>query len=181
MSSKVDGSGDPPLHRVVTAHSATESIIRRPAQTHRPSRSLHVGFAPDEPHMNEGKSDTREDGNVSGEELTGYWIAASGVRPLELPSGDVPNDTISFAQQQYEDPVVPADVVTPTPALHNLNSPFHDDIEKGQFDNFGKGRDPSSTNKKDEGSSLVPERSPPTIRYTSTLKTAPRLTFIRRM
>jgi hypothetical protein len=177
MPNQVDVNGDAPLQTVVTAHSATESVVRQPPQAHWPTRSLHVGFAPDERDMNEGKSDAREDSNISAEEFAGPF-ATSGMSPLETPSGDVPHGTTSLAQHQLEDRVVPAGGVEPTPPLHNLNSPSYDDIERGQSDNFKKGRDLSNTNK-DGGSSLIPER--PLALYTSTLKTSPRLTFIQQL
>ena len=87
---QVDGSGEAPLEQSTTTHSVTEPALRRPSQTHRPGRSLHVGFAGEEADVNE-KSETQNtyDGHASPPN-DHIEPAAVGTSPVEPASSGKP-------------------------------------------------------------------------------------------
>jgi len=83
-----------------------------------------------------------------------------------------------------QDQVSPKGGAPPTPALHNINSPFYVDIERTNSNYFNKNEDQnnSSAEKAENGGNGYPVQSPPPMkRYTSGLKEKPALTFVQQM
>jgi hypothetical protein len=84
------------------------------------------------------------------------------------------------ATHKYQDRVVPAGGVPPTPGLHHLNSPFYEDVEGNSY--FNGIFDEQSVPRNSNGDTLSkPQRLPPPQRYTSGLKQRPRLTFTQQL
>jgi hypothetical protein len=75
---------------------------------------------------------------------------------------------------------VPHGGVPPTPNLHSLNSPFYEDVERRQRRHTEEGPAAPGMNV-DGGLSFVPTRPPEPARYTSTLRTSPRVSFIQQL
>jgi len=65
--------------------------------------------------------------------------------------------------------------------LHTLNSPFYKDVEGRHSDYFEDQPTPQTGMNVDGGSSFIPKSPSPPIRYTATLRTAPRLSFIQQL
>jgi hypothetical protein len=67
----------------------------------------------------------------------------------------------------------------PSPGLHNFNPPWSQDVERDGNDYLTTGRQEKSEMNNDGGSSFPLETPPPAVKYTSSLKNRPRLTFIQ--
>ena len=198
-SHQVDGSGEAPLEKTTTAQSAAESVLRRPSQVHHHARSLHVGFAAEDNDLNERSNS--HDNHISPPNGHADSIAAMGMSPAETlssskalyfslggsrtnPMGLAKNTQLhtaaSPAQHRYQDRLIPAGGVPPTPKLRPLDLPSYEDVERRQSDYFKEESSAPNMNV-DGGSPFIPTRPPPPVRYTSTLKMSPRLTFAQQL
>ncbi|KAG0650067.1 putative MFS-type transporter [Hyphodiscus hymeniophilus] len=167
---QVDGSGDSPLRKTSTDHPAAEPALRHPSRVHR-HRSLHVGFAPDDHDENEKTEALQSlDGHVSPQNGPIEPVTTAG--------------TTGLAYHKFQGLVLPHGGVPPTPNLHTLNSPFYQDVERRQTMNSDYfNEEPATARRVDvhSGPSSVPVRPAPPIRYTSELRTAPRLSFVQQL
>ena len=88
------------------------------------------------------------------------------------------------AHHEYQDRVVPHGGVPPTPDLHDLNSPFYQDVggrQRTPSNYFQVEPTASGMNIDGGGGSFAPARPLAPARYTSTLRTSPRLSFIQQL
>jgi len=117
--------------------------------------------------------------------LTHYnAIERSGVSPNQSRP---PTSQSGAAQHEFADRVAPAGGVPPTPGLHPLNSPFYEDVERGNanFDYFSNQNNaPQETLhfSKDGGASFLPLEKPPHAqRYTDVLRNREPLKFMQQL
>jgi hypothetical protein len=76
--------------------------------------------------------------------------------------------------------VTPKSGLAPLPSLHNFNSPWYEDVERGANDYIGSGhQEKSGEMNNDRGASSPLEQPPPALVYTNSLRNRPRLTFIQ--
>lgn len=97
--------------------AAVGEMARRRSSTSRPTRALHVGFAPD------------DDQSQSDETV------------VAIPTG-AEESRERLGSHQFEALVQPRGGAPPTPALHNLNSPFYTGLERSDSDYMNLGRSP---------------------------------------
>lgn len=209
LASQADGSTDGSEFRRITALDSKTSVqsIRPSLLQQRPTRSLHVGFVPDEFDSKDGKATDRSEGPinpVSESPISPLSEELEDENQLSVTSAGVPRNTqtdreafeghISLdddqcarmsnsVHHQYADQVVPAGGAPLTHALHNFNSPFYTNVERLDSDYLKRGKEPSSLNNNDGGSFYQSEESRPPLspRYTSFLREHPQLTFIQQL
>ena len=80
-----------------------------------------------------------------------------------------------------QDQVTPRGGAPPTPALHNINSPFYIDIERKNSNYFNKYQDQRQSSTDHCGDSCPVQSPPPLKRYTSGLREQPTRTFVQQM
>jgi len=166
-----DGVIDDPNHNGVIAPTQI-SAPKRPSIVHRSStsRHLHVGFASNE-------HDHIADDKIPHE---------AGAQPLPQVQG---------AMHDFKDQVEPAGGIPPTPALHNLDSPWYHDIERtgSNYVTAGSPTRAMTDMNVDGGTSAQPGMSldggtffpiqpnPGSQRYTTILRDKPALTFVQQL
>lgn len=177
---QVDGtSEDVAARKSSIRKAATLELPPRPSPRASSDRSLHVEFAGDQYDKKESEHD--ESLNVPQIRLT-----SDQNRPRSPTTDSVdPEHTFRHLVQ-------PAGGVPPTPALHNLNSPFYEDVERGNLDYLTSQAEPSHPAdpisrtgspyyNHDGGTSFPPLQKPPVRGYTNNLRDREKLTFAQQL
>jgi len=82
---------------------------------------------------------------------------------------------------RLQDQVSPKGGAPPTPALHNINSPFYADIERTDSNYFNEDKGQRQSDGQNCGDACPVQRPRQLKRYTSELREKPTLTFIQQM
>ncbi len=175
------------LKKAVSPAALNGTVLKRPALVHRQTtnRVLHVGFAPQEPSSGHGEDGAADDASpISdrdtsplGTEFPGK-IKISAVR-LDIDDCLVLKRTLVGASADFGEQVTPRSGPPPLPGLHNFNSPWYIDFERDGSDYITAGHHEKSEMNIDGGSSFPLEPPKPAVKYTTSLKNRPQLTFIQ--
>ncbi|KAL3426065.1 major facilitator superfamily transporter [Phlyctema vagabunda] len=156
----------------------------RPPITSRPTRSLHVGFAPgDDDNTSEPTSRLDNGPNVSRSAGTPHdaSLPQESADNSHGPAMRLPAPAIHPSQ----DRVAPASGTPPTPALHNFNSPAYIGLDRPESDYLSRGEGTVEKVPYDEAGnhSRPPSQGQPgaPLQYTTTLREGPRLTFVQQL
>jgi hypothetical protein len=175
------------LKKEASPGAANGTVLKRPALARRQTtnRVLHVGFASQEPtsgHGGDGAADDASpisDGAMSplGKEFPGK---------IEIPAAVIDTDDclvvkriLYGASTDFGEQVTPRIGPPPLPGLHNFNSPWYNDVERDGSDYITAGQQQKSEMNIDGGSSFPLEPPEPAVKYTTSLKNRPQLTFIQ--
>lgn len=159
------------LKKEASPGTANGIALKRPALARRQTtnRVLHVGFAPQEPSSGHGEDGAADDASP---------ISDGATSPLGIES-PVVKRTLAGTNKDFGEQVTPRIGPPPTPGLHNFNSPWYNDVERDGSDYIAAGQQEKSEMNIDGGSSFPLEPPKPAVKYTTSLKNRPQLTFIQ--
>lgn len=172
------------LHKSNISEPVNDTLSKSPTGR-RPSRALHVGFAPE---GQETKSDGLAEVDRNNDHQQELEMQPSNPEHGNEEDKDPINTPLSrTARHDYENYIKPSGVAPLTPALHTFNSPTYTKLE-ATTPGFPLHSKTTSEGQvvNDQGAQLESnppafERPPGPVRYTTFLKQAPRRTFIQEL
>ncbi|TVY80388.1 putative MFS-type transporter [Lachnellula suecica] len=171
---QVDGTEDEVPRKPSIKNSSALALSPTPAQS---TRNLHVEFVGDDEKK---KSEyPNNDGAVN------YPEATHLATPIRRGRGATTESTDPAHEFQLR--VAPSGGVPPTPGLHNLNSPFYNDLERNSQIDYLTSQEPNtragSPYLNNDGGTSFPALEKPLLsqKYTNSLRERPPLTFVQQL